>query len=106
MNFVLDPFSRFPANDHRLGHFAPWSLIAAAGRAFVAVVDRAIEPVTVAYARARLFSELNALSDRSLADIGLNRSDIATVAYGAFDRKAKTVNTVSVANDQAAAVAA
>jgi uncharacterized protein YjiS (DUF1127 family) len=106
MNFVLDPFSRLPANDQRLGRPAPWALFAAAGRALVAALDRAIAPVTVAYARARLFRELSALSDRSLADIGLTRSDIATVAYGAFDRKAQTVKTVSVANDQTAPIAA
>jgi hypothetical protein len=90
--------SKLAAND--LAGPSLWSLVTAAVRAVSTLVDRAfLAPVSVAYARSRLFHELNALSDRSLADIGLRRTDIAKVVYGAYEPKTATA---TVANDRAA----
>lgn len=76
-----------------------WTLVSAAVRAVSNMVDRAIlTPVSIAYTRSRLFHELNALSDRSLADIGLHRQDIAKVVYGAYE----PAKTLTIANDRAA----
>jgi len=52
------------------------------------LVRRAIvTPLANWYRRERLYEELNSLSDRMLADIGLSRADVARVARAAYGSK-------------------
>ena len=45
--------------------------------------------------RERAFAELNALDDRTLADLGLRRADIPCVVYGKAQQQGATVATAS-----------
>lgn len=115
MNFWIE-FSHFaavpltgyrPANDR---HFAQarvgWKILAALRAAAHKINTGLVEPLALALRQAQLYRELDRLSDRMLADIGIKRSDIAAVVYGSFPVKAAIKNAAVqgkiVANDQAA----
>ena len=51
---------------------------------------RIADPITRAIAYRRTFAELAMLDDRTLADLGISRSDIPAIAAGTFVRNSET----------------
>ena len=66
-------------------------------------VKRLMAPLTTAYRRWGLASELNRLDDRMLADIGIIRADIPAVARAAFASQSTTAGAVGGAVKRLAA---
>lgn len=78
------------------------------GEVMAQMFDRAVDfvrnvraNINQAFEQARTMRELSNLDDRSLADIGIARSDIPTFAMGAVRKDAtETVNTATVVEEQ------
>ncbi len=51
---------------------------------------RIADPITRAIQYRRTFAELAQLDDRTLADLGISRSDIPAIASGSFVRESET----------------
>jgi uncharacterized protein YjiS (DUF1127 family) len=59
------------------------------------LIARIVERFNAWRERERAFAELNALDDRTLADLGLRRSDIPYVIYGRPEQRATPVTTAA-----------
>ena len=79
----------------------PLALIVKAVRTVIRALGQVTQRVQVARQRAGLYAELSGMSARTLADIGVNRADLAAIVYASYSDTLKATETAA-ANDTAA----